>query len=206
MEDLQHTERKVTAVFYLLVILISMATEESKCVGLGEKVSRSVWPKPWLSLGLDCQVLVLVLSLRAGLTQYSSASVPCSGKMWCRCWRAVVLHRAHLALGISRKEFMCFLGIPSLLSRNSPLSFPGICTVLSRKCQLLLSTYISSSLCRIIYPHSFVVLVFFPSLLHQDNFPSIYRNCLCTFWKFPLSFPGINLWFSGILCVCLLQT
>lgn len=69
--------------------------------------------------------------------------------------RAVVMHRTHLALGISRKVLMCFLGIPSLLSRNSPLSFPGICTVLSRKHQLLLSIYISSSLSRIISPRFF---------------------------------------------------
>lgn len=89
--------------------------------------------------------------------------------------RAVVLHRTHLALGISRKVLMCFLGIPSLLSRNSPLSFPGICTVPSRKCQLLLSIYISSSLSRIIPPH-FFLLCFFP-VLHHNNFLSIHRNC-----------------------------
>lgn len=77
-----NTERKVTPVFCLLsiVILISVATEESKYVGMGEKVSRSVWPKPWLSLGLDSQVIVLVLSLRVGWPSIPVFLLPAQAK------------------------------------------------------------------------------------------------------------------------------
>ena len=104
-----------------------------------------------------------------------------------------------LTVWVPSKVSLCFLGTPLLLSRISPFSFLGVYTVHSRKPHLLLSSYVSSSLSRII---SHLLSRSFPYAAQE--FPPSFQEMGMCLLKIPLLFPGISLCFPGILPVLFL--